>query len=144
MTDADRQSDAAINALLMRGGFHVERHVADAMGAAHWHNHVEVNLLLDGHMTYLFNGRQARVEAGRLVLFWAAIPHRTIDVAVGVPLVCVYLPLMDFLALPIGREARQSVMGGAFLADPSPDPADVALRCAGSRTGNPATRCTGG
>ena len=118
--------DPTLNALLMRGSFHVERHVADAMSAAHWHNHVEINLLLDGHMTYLFNGKQAHVAAGRLAMFWAAIPHRTIDVSAGTSLICIYLPLMDFLVLPVSRTARQAVMGGTFIADPAPDPADMA------------------
>ncbi len=99
-------------------GFLIERHTADAMSAAHWHDHVEINLLLAGTMTYLFNGRQERVEAGRLVLFWAAIPHQTILVTPGAPLVCLYLPLVDFLALSIDKAARQAIMQGAFVVEP--------------------------
>jgi AraC-like DNA-binding protein len=100
-------------------GFLIERHTADAMSAAHWHDHVEINLLLDGAMTYLFNGRQERVEAGRLVLFWAAIPHQTILVTPEAPLICIYLPLVDFLALSIDKKARQAIMQGAFVVEPS-------------------------
>ena len=99
-------------------GFLIERHTANAMSAAHWHDHVEVNLLLAGAMTYLFNGRQERVEAGRLVLFWAAIPHQTILVTPEAPLICLYLPLADFLALSIDKTARQAIMQGAFLVEP--------------------------
>lgn len=95
--------------------FLIERHMADTMRTAHWHDHIEINLLLDGSMTYLFNGRQEYVEAGRLVLFWAAIPHQTIFVTPDAPLICIYLPLVDFLALPIGKTARQAVMQGAFI-----------------------------
>jgi AraC family transcriptional regulator, melibiose operon regulatory protein len=109
------------------GGFLIERHIADAMSAAHWHDHVEINLLLEGRMSYLFNGRQEQVEAGRLVLFWAAIPHRTVDVAPGAPLICIYLPLVDFLSLAIDRDVRQAVMQGRFLAAPRPGPEDVIL-----------------
>lgn len=98
--------------------FLVERHVADTMATAHWHDHVEVNLLLDGRMTYLFNGRQQQVEAGRMVLFWAAIPHQTIAVTSDAPLVCIYLPLVDFLALPIERASREAIMQGEFVAEP--------------------------
>jgi len=99
-------------------GFLIERHTADAMSAAHWHDHVEINLLLDGAMTYLFNGRQEQVEAGRLVLFWAAIPHQTILVTQEAPLICLYLPLVDFLALSIDKKARQAIMQGAFVVEP--------------------------
>ncbi|MBB5663675.1 AraC-like DNA-binding protein [Rhizobium leguminosarum] len=97
--------------------FTVERHVADTMASAHWHDHIEVNLLLEGSMTYLFNGKQEFVEAGHLVLFWAAIPHQTIFVTPESPLICIYLPLVDFLALPIDAASRQAVLQGAFISE---------------------------
>lgn len=109
------------------GGFLIERHIADAMSAAHWHNHVELNFLMEGQMTYIFNGRQEQVDAGRLVLFWAAIPHRTIAVTSNAPLICIYLPLVDFLSLPIDRNVRQAIMQGRFSADTRPYPADAVL-----------------
>lgn len=109
------------------GGFLIERHIADAMSAAHWHDHVELNFLVKGQMTYIFNGRQEQVEAGRLVLFWAAIPHRTIAVTPDAPLICIYLPLADFLSLPIERHVRQSIMQGRFSADTRPYPSDAML-----------------
>jgi AraC-like DNA-binding protein len=111
--------------IISQGEFLIERHIATAMSAAHWHNHVEVNLLLEGQMTYLFNGRREQVEAGRLVLFWAAIPHQTIAVTTDVPLICIYLPLADFLALSIDRNARQSVMQGRFLTEMCAQPTNV-------------------
>jgi AraC family transcriptional regulator, melibiose operon regulatory protein len=126
MPKARATHDVALEALLAGGAFHIERHVADAMGAAHWHEHVEVNLLLNGRMTYLFNGRREQVGAGRLVLFWAAIPHRTIDVEADTRLICAYLPLIDFLALSVDRQVKQSVMQGAFLSDARPDLTDGA------------------
>ncbi len=86
------------------------------MGAAHWHEHIEVNLLLSGAMTYLFNGRSEQVEAGQLVLFWAAIPHQTVEVTAESPLICIYLPLADFLALPLPREIKRSVLQGRFFS----------------------------
>ena len=101
-----------------QGNFLIERHIASAMNAAHWHDHVELNYLLNGQMTYIFNGRQQQVEAGRLVLFWAAIPHRTIAVTPNAPLVCIYLPLVDFLGLPINRGARGRIMQGQILCEP--------------------------
>jgi len=106
---------------LARGDFMIESHIATAMPAAHWHDHVELNMLLEGEMTYLFNGRREEVEAGRLVLFWAAIPHQTIAVSDNVSLIVIYLPLADFLALPVDREARRFTMQGGFLSDPAPN-----------------------
>jgi len=100
--------------------FLIEQHVADTMTSAHWHDHIEINLLLEGAMTYLFNGKQEHVGTGRLVLFWAAIPHQTILVTPDSPLICVYLPLVDFLALPIDVTARQDVLQGAFVHQAGP------------------------
>ncbi len=100
--------------------FLVEQHMADTMTSAHWHDHIEINLLLEGAMTYLFNGKQEDVEAGRLVLFWAAIPHQTVLVTPDSPLICIYLPLADFLALPIDITARQDVLQGTFIHQASP------------------------
>lgn len=110
--------------------FLIERHLADTMRTAHWHDHIEVNLLLDGHMTYLFNGRQEHVEAGCFGLFWAAIPHQTIFVTPDAPLICIYLPLADFLALPIGKASRQAIMQGAFVMQSAQDPVSA---CVASR-----------
>jgi AraC-like DNA-binding protein len=107
-----------------KGEFLIERHTADMMTAAHWHDHIEINLLLEGAMTYLFNGRQEQVDAGRLIVFWAAIPHQTIAVSDNAPLVCIYLPLADFLSLPIDRDARQSIMQGRFLVERNLETAD--------------------
>ncbi len=100
--------------------FTVERHVADTMTSAHWHDHIEINLLLEGSMTYLFNGRQEYVEAGRMVLFWAAIPHQTVVVTPDSPLICVYLPLVEFLSMPIDAGSRQAVLQGAFVDEAGP------------------------
>lgn len=107
--------------------FLVERHIASAMAVAHWHDHVEINLLLEGQMTYLFNGGREQVEAGRLVLFWAAISHQTIAVTANAPLICAYLPLVDFLALPIDTDARRSIMQGQFFAEGDPNSLDSIL-----------------
>ncbi|WP_082979373.1 helix-turn-helix domain-containing protein [Labrys sp. WJW] len=108
------------------GSFHVESHVAGTMAAAHWHDHVELNLLLEGRMSYLFQGRRETVETRRLALFWAAIPHRAIEVAPGSRLICLYIPFQDFMALPIAGSIRKAVMHGAFLRAAQIDPTDTA------------------
>lgn len=121
----DKPSDTDVD--LASGQFGIEQHIAEPMNTAHWHDHVELNLLLGGEMTYLFNGRQERVEAGHLVLFWAAIPHRAIEVELGSALICIYLPLAEMLSLPIKREAKQAVMQGSFLVTAEADALDVAV-----------------
>lgn len=107
--------------------FTMGRHVADLMDAAHTHDHVELNLLATGEMTYLFNGRQEHVEAGRVALFWAALPHRTVTVRQDSMLICAYLPLADVLALPVQRERKRDIVQGGFLIASDADPLDIAL-----------------
>lgn len=113
--------------LVRRAGLFVEQHMATAMPVAHWHADVELNMLLDGEMTYLINGREMRVEAGQFALFWAAVPHRTINVTANAPLVCIFVPLMDFLGLAMTRQSRASVMRGDFVSDADPQPLDFAM-----------------
>lgn len=43
------------------------------------HNEIELNFLQSGSVTYLFGGRKTVVEAGRLTVFWAAMPHQIIE-----------------------------------------------------------------
>ena len=112
---------------LASGAFGIEQHIAEPMNAAHWHDHVELNLLVSGEMSYLFNGREERVEAGHIVLFWAAIPHRTIEVVHGSPLICIYVPLAEMLGLPVERATKQAIMQGGFMVTANADPLDVAV-----------------
>lgn len=127
LNEACDEEDAQSRDLVQRAGLFVEQHMAMAMPVAHWHADVELNMLLDGEMTYLINGREMRVTAGQFAMFWAAIPHRTIDVAPNAPLVCIFVPLMDFLALPMTRQSRAAVMRGDFVSDAEPQPLDFAM-----------------
>ena len=59
-------------------------------------------------MDYLLDGKALRVPSGRLVMFWAGIPHRTVALDRGPAedgRQCnVYLPLDTFLHMPrLGR-----------------------------------------
>lgn len=86
------------------------------MRSAHVHSHVEINLLVAGQMTYLFNGRTVTLKTGELALFWAAIPHRVIAVQEA-RFICSDLPIDMVLAMP-GCEALQTALlqGGLLLA----------------------------
>lgn len=109
------------------GDFYAERHVPEPMGQAHWHDHIELNLLLAGGMTYLFNGTRISIGANRVHLFWAAVPHQVIAVEPTADLVCVYLPFADFLALPVADAFKSGVMDGRFATVAAPDPIDPLL-----------------
>jgi AraC-like DNA-binding protein len=85
------------------------------MPEPHTHSQIELNYLLAGHMTYLFNGRAARIEAGRLALFWGTIPHQVIDKAEHTTFVCLYVPISIFLGIPLSERFRGMILQGALI-----------------------------
>ncbi len=125
------ETPEASDGFLKASAFFAEHHVAEAMPEAHWHDHVELNLLLSGGMTYLFNGRRVPLAENQVYCFWAAIPHQVIAVekpkSGKVELVCVYVPFADFLALSIADGFKSAVMGGRILTLPKADAIDPLL-----------------
>ena len=86
------------------------------MPGPHMHSQIEMNLVLDGAMTYWFDGRAVTVSAGRLVLFWGMIPHQVTDVAEPTRFVCLYVPMAVFLGLPALSRLRDAIFRGKRLA----------------------------
>ncbi len=86
------------------------------MAAAHAHSQLELNLMLRGEATYAFCGREITVRAGEFILFWGAVPHRTLVVAGGTRFVCLYVPIEMFLALPLSAALREAVLSGGMIA----------------------------
>jgi AraC-like DNA-binding protein len=122
----------AEDGFLRASTFFAEHHIAEAMPEAHWHDHVELNLLLSGGMTYLFNGRRVPLAGNQVYCFWAAIPHQVIAVekprdSGTVDLVCVYVPFADFLALAMPDGFKSAVMGGRILTTLKTDAIDPLL-----------------
>ncbi|WP_432571362.1 helix-turn-helix domain-containing protein [Kineococcus sp. SYSU DK005] len=62
-----------------RAGLWVHRGPAPPMAGFHRHDDLEVNVVLEGRLEYLFGGRRVVVEAGSTALFWAAAPHRLLE-----------------------------------------------------------------
>ncbi|MCX5479135.1 helix-turn-helix domain-containing protein [Kaistia geumhonensis] len=88
------------------------------MRSAHVHSHVEINLIVAGQMTYLFNGRTVTLKRGDLAMFWAAIPHRVIAIDEGTSFICSDVPIDMVLAMP-GCEALKTALlqGGLLVAN---------------------------
>ncbi len=62
------------------------------------HSEIEINLLKAGSLTYLFGGHRTTVKAGRLAVFWAAIPHQIVGFNGEEPYFVVTWPLGELLA----------------------------------------------
>lgn len=95
--------------------FWVESHTADAMPNAHWHDHIEINYLPTGKMSYLLNGRRVTLLARRLGVFWAANHHQAIRVEPNQTLVCAYIPASMFFGLQLTPDFRASVLRGELI-----------------------------
>ncbi len=100
------------------------------MQGPHMHSQIELNLVLEGSMTYWFDGRELTVSAGRLVLFWGMIPHQVTDLADLTRFVCLYVPMSVFLGLPSLSRFRDAVFRGAMIEamDIKPFDRDIFLR----------------
>lgn len=83
------------------------------------HDEVELNLLRDGWVTYLLGGRKVRVEAGRMTVFWAAIPHQILDHGVQSDYFVATIPLTWFLQCRLPDCVVQPLLQGELLSDPT-------------------------
>jgi AraC-like DNA-binding protein len=115
------------NRFLQPDGFLTEMHQVEPMPEAHWHDHVELNLLTGGAMTYLINGSRVTLRAGSLYCFWAAVPHQVTAAEPQTELVCTYLPFADLLSLVISGDFKNDLMSGAILTTAQIDPADTVM-----------------
>lgn len=88
-----------------------------AMPRADRHQEIEVNFSPHGALGYRIAGRRVMVPAGRLALFWAAVPHQLTDWSCERPYWVLTVPAARFLALglPDGFVAR--VLAGELLWD---------------------------
>lgn len=59
-------------------GLWVHRGTVPTMHRFHRHDDLEINVVLDGQLEYLFGGERLVIAQGQTALFWAAAPHRLI------------------------------------------------------------------
>ncbi len=105
-----------------------ERRVPDAkMKNYHHHPSIEINFLQCGTMTYSFSGNSVVIPSDRLVVFWAANPHRVIDAQRTTHITNAYASLSEFLSWQLPPEFVSSIMSGAVLAANTTSPLDTAL-----------------
>jgi AraC family transcriptional regulator, melibiose operon regulatory protein len=105
-------------------GFTCERWTPARMPRPDRHNEVEINLLSSGSLTYLVGGGKVKVPAGRLAIFWAAIPHQIIDVQGAAGYYVATIPLAWFLQCRFPEHLVQPVLHGEVLLDRAADPDD--------------------
>lgn len=81
------------------------------------HNEIELNYLPAGSLTYLLGGERVTVPAGRLALFWAAIPHQIVAWEGSQPYHVATLPLAWFLQCALPESLAHPVLQGKIVSD---------------------------
>ena len=112
------------NHFLQPHEFLAEAHTVEPMPEAHWHDHVELNVIVKGGMTYLINGKQVNLHEGAIYCFWAAVPHQVISAVDDTKLVCAYMPFADFLSLIVSNNFHDDLLAGHVLTAPQQDSTD--------------------
>lgn len=98
-------------------GFACERWTPTRMSRPDRHNEIELNLLSSGALTYLLGGQRITLEAGRLGVFWAAIPHQIVEIDGEAPYFVVTLPLSEFLRAGFDMSFVNRILHGELMVD---------------------------
>jgi AraC family transcriptional regulator, melibiose operon regulatory protein len=106
------------------GRFGMRIFAPSLMPQPHWHGHVEANFLTGASMRYRMEDQEIEVPEGRLVLFWAGLPHQLTAVtplpgAAPARLANIYLPLDSFLLMPHIAALQVALLGGGLVCLPA-------------------------
>lgn len=102
-------------------GFTCVRWSPSPMRRPDHHNEIELNLLQSGWVTYLLGGQKVRIEAGRLSIFWAAIPHQIIDFGDEPEYYVATIPFAWFLQCKLPDRLVQPLLHGDAIVEPRGD-----------------------
>ncbi len=98
-------------------GFACEMWKPTRMSRPDRHNEIELNLLTAGSLTYLLGGKRPTIEAGRLGIFWAAIPHQIVEIEGDTPYFVATLPLGEFLRAGLDLSFVNRILQGELMVD---------------------------
>lgn len=68
-------------------------------------------------LSYLLGGQRTTIEAGRLGIFWAAIPHQIVDIEGDAPYFVMTLPLSEFLQAELDLSFVNRILRGELMVD---------------------------
>jgi AraC family transcriptional regulator, melibiose operon regulatory protein len=103
-------------------GFTCELWTPVPMKRADRHNEIELNLLKHGSLTYLLGGNTVTISAGRLAVFWAAIPHQIISSKDRTEYYVATIPLAWFIQCQFPAHFVDAILHARVVLDPEPQP----------------------
>lgn len=101
-------------------GFTCQRWTPVPMKRPDRHNEIELNLLKRGSLTYLLGGNSVTIPAGRLAVFWAAIPHQIISSTDQAEYFVATIPLVWFLQCQFPPHFVDAILHARVVLDPEP------------------------
>lgn len=107
--------------------FGFQRHKPEIMEYSHWHGHIEINYLFNCSADYLINGKKISVPEGRMIIFWASIPHQMIASKGVGEMVNIYIPLQAFLSWKLPNKFIDEILNGEVLVADRLHPTDHPL-----------------
>lgn len=93
-----------------------------AMRFTHRHDDLEVNLVTDAPLTYLFGGTLMEILPGQAAVFWASVPHRLIDCAENwsARVRWLHIPLPTVLGWGLAADTMAPLLNGTpLIAEPA-------------------------
>jgi AraC-like DNA-binding protein len=88
------------------------------------HNEIELNLLLNGSLTYMLGGVRVKLRTGCLSAFWAAIPHQVVGQepdGIEVDYYVATIPLVWVLQLKLPDRLMQPILHGQVVCETDPE-----------------------
>ena len=104
----------------MLPGLWVRRGAPPPMFSMHRHDDVEINLVLDGQLSYLFGGQPLTIRAGEIAVFWAAQPHGLVDSRAG-DMCWLHVPFSMFLSWGLPEAQTAPLFSAQPLITHAPD-----------------------
>lgn len=101
-------------------GLWVRRGAPPAMLSMHRHDDVEINLVLDGRLHYLFGGQSLTIREGEIAVFWAAQPHGLVDSRDG-DMCWLHVPFAQFLSWGLPEAQTAPLLGAKPLITHAPE-----------------------
>lgn len=107
-------------------GLHSERYANPVvMPDAHRHDEVEINFVREGRLDYLLNGTVRCIEAGRLLVFWAAAPHQLLRAERARDFFWITVPLAWVMAWSLPEKVLGRLLAGEPWLSDRTDPMDA-------------------
>ena len=103
---------------MLQRGFVFLSGATGVMGELHQHREVEVNLVVEGELTYLFGGSLETLPAGQVAIFWAMIPHQAVHIVPGTRSFRIHLPLARFFQWDLPSKFISGLLHGKIMREP--------------------------